>query len=123
MFSRKAFMVSTALAAITFPGAAVAQAAEVQAAAPEAEQESGERIVVTAQKREQVLLDIPQAVSVVGGETLEEQHADNFSDYLKLIPGLQLNQDTPGSGRLVVRGVNTGGVASTVGVYMDETPF
>jgi iron complex outermembrane recepter protein len=60
---------------------------------------------------------------VVGGETLEEQHADEFSDYLKLVPGLNLDQSRPGQGRLVMRGVNTDSVASTVGIYMDETPF
>ena len=82
-----------------------------------------EEIVVTAQKREQTLIDIPQAISVVSGDTLEAHQASNFSDYLKLVPGLQLVQATPGQGRLVMRGVNTGGVASTVAVYMDETPF
>lgn len=82
-----------------------------------------EEIVVTAQKREQTLIDIPQAISVVSGDTLEAYQATNFSDYLKLVPGLQLDQSTPGEGRLVMRGVNTGGVASTVAVYMDETPF
>ena len=92
-------------------------------AAPAAAAKTGEEIVVTAQKREQVLLDVPQSISVVSGKTLEEQHADNFADYLKLVPGLQLNQSTPGQGRLIMRGVNTEGVASTVGVYMDETPF
>jgi outer membrane receptor protein involved in Fe transport len=80
-------------------------------------------IVVTAQKRAQVLLDVPQSVTVVSGKTLEGQHASSFEDYLKLVPGLQLNQDTPGQGRLILRGINTGGVASTVGVYVDETPF
>ncbi|MDT1857492.1 TonB-dependent receptor, partial [Acinetobacter baumannii] len=30
---------------------------------------------------------------------------------------------TPGEGRLVLRGLDTGGVASTVAVYLDETPF
>ena len=54
---------------------------------------------------------------------LERQHATSFQDYLKLVPGLQLSQATPGVGRLVMRGVNTGGVASTVAVYVDETPF
>lgn len=82
-----------------------------------------EDIIVTAQKREQILVDVPQAISVIGGETLERQHATTFQDYLKLVPGLQLNQDTPGQGRLVIRGLNTGGVASTVAVYLDETPF
>ena len=80
-------------------------------------------IVITATKRPQVLLDVPQSVSVVSGGTLEAQHATNFQDYLKLVPGLQLNQDTPGEGRLIIRGVNTGGVASTVSVYVDESPF
>ncbi|MXO60358.1 TonB-dependent receptor [Altererythrobacter salegens] len=84
---------------------------------------SGEEIVVTAEKREQTLLEVPQAVSVVGGEQLEEQHADNFSDYVKLVPGLQMQQARPGETRLVIRGVNTGSVTSTVGIYMDETPF
>ena len=39
------------------------------------------------------------------------------------MPGLSLEQSEPGVGRLVLRGVNTGGVASTVAVYVDETPF
>lgn len=80
-------------------------------------------IVVTAQKRTQLLIDVPQSISVVSGATLEHQQANSFEDYLKLVPGLQLNQSTPGSGRLILRGVNTGGVASTVAVYADETPF
>lgn len=80
-------------------------------------------VVVTAQKREQTLIDVPQSISVVSGSTLEEMQAVTFSDYLKLVPGLQVSQSQPGQGRLVIRGVNTGGVASTVGVYMDETPF
>lgn len=85
--------------------------------------QDNEAIVITATKRPQVLLDVPQSVTVVSGKTLEAQHANNFQDYLKLVPGLQLDQDTPGEGRLILRGINTGGVASTVGVYVDETPF
>ena len=92
-------------------------------ATPGDNQAGPDEIVVTAQKRTQLLVDVPQSISVVGGETLERQQATNFQDYLKLVPGLQLNQDTPGVGRLVLRGVNTGGVASTVAVYVDETPF
>jgi outer membrane receptor protein involved in Fe transport len=82
-----------------------------------------EAIIVTAEKRPQLLIDVPQSVSVVPGADLETQHATNFQDYLKLVPGLQLDQSRPGEGRLIVRGVNTGGVASTVSVYVDESPF
>ena len=87
------------------------------------EDENPAEIIVTAQKRAQLLIDVPQSISVVSGATLEQQNASTFADYLKLVPGLQLNQSTPGQGRLIVRGVNSGGVASTVGIYMDETPF
>lgn len=80
-------------------------------------------IIITAEKRPQILLDVPQSVTVVSGATLEQQHASTFQDYLKLVPGLQIDQSRPGEGRLVLRGVNTGGVASTVSVYVDETPF
>lgn len=104
-------------------GSVFALMATMPAQAQEAGVTGGEDIVVTAQKREQRLIDVPQSVSVVSGEALENIQATNFSDYLKLIPGLQLTQTTPGFGRLVLRGVNTGGVASTVAVYQDETTF
>lgn len=142
MISRSALLISTALTAAALSGAAnaaqqpdtttappvvnpasVTQDPAKAESAPDSASGSGEEIIVTAQKRSQTLIEVPQSISVISGSTLEKQHADNFSDYLKLVPGLQLNQDTPGQGRLVIRGVNTGGVASTVGVYMDETPF
>jgi outer membrane receptor protein involved in Fe transport len=80
-------------------------------------------IIVSAQKRAEALIDVPQSITVVDGDALARQQAQNFQDYLKLVPGLQLTQDTPGVGRLVLRGINTGGIASTVAVYVDETPF
>ena len=86
-------------------------------------EDDSEAIIVTAQKREQVLLEVPQSVTVIGGDTLERQQATNFQDYLSLIPGFSLESDTPGISRITLRGANTGGVASTVAVFMDEVPF
>ena len=80
-------------------------------------------IIVTAQKREQTLIDVPQSVSVVSGVALERNSAQTFQDFLKLVPGLQASQSNPGEARLVLRGINTGGVAATVATYIDETPF
>lgn len=82
-----------------------------------------EEVVVTAQKVEQSLIDVPLSISVVGANDLERTQAVSIQDYAKLVPGLQLTQATPGFGRLTLRGINTGGVASTVGVYVDETSF
>src|SRR3546814_3957979 len=106
--------------ALTGTALALALAAPAALRAQDAEQSEGDEIFVTAQKRAQTLIDVPQSVSVVSGATLEQQGATNFSDYLKNVPSLQLVQGTPGQGRLVLRGVNTGGVASTVSVYVEE---
>ncbi|CAM3270079.1 Outer membrane receptor proteins, mostly Fe transport [Sphingomonas antarctica] len=111
---------SVLLASVALSTPALAQE---DAAALSARDATSPDIIVTAQKREQLLIDVPQSITVVSGDALENQQATNFQDYLKLVPGLQLNQSTPGAGRLVLRGLNTGGVASTVGVYVDETPF
>lgn len=109
-------------------GQAFAQSSEPTIEDPPAQAKDGteapsQEILVTAQRREQLLIDVPQSVSVISGDTLEAVQATNFQDYLKLVPGLTLNQATPGFGRLILRGVNTGGVASTVAVYQDETIF
>ncbi|WP_447752705.1 TonB-dependent receptor [Sphingopyxis fribergensis] len=109
--------------ALTGTALAIVMTSPVAAWAQDGGQDSGEEIVVTAQKRTQTLIDVAQSVSVVSGATLEQQGATSFSDYLKNVPSLQLVQGTPGQGRLVLRGINTGGVASTVAVYVDETPF
>ncbi|MBT0669275.1 TonB-dependent receptor [Novosphingobium profundi] len=85
--------------------------------------EDPSEIIVTAQKRAQTLVDVPQSVSVVTGAALERNSALTFQDYLKLVPGLQVSQSNPGEARVVLRGINTGGATATVATYVDETPF
>ena len=95
--------------------------APVNSTAPQPE--STQDIIVTAQKREQTLLQVPQSISVVSGAALETQQATTFQDYLKLVPGLQLTQSQQGNSRIILRGINAGGVGSAVAVYVDDTPF
>ena len=82
-----------------------------------------QEIIVTAQKRSERLIDVPQSVSVVSAETLQNQHAQRLSDYLTRIPSANIVESQPGSSRIVLRGINTGGVGATVATYIDETPF
>ena len=63
------------------------------------------------------------SVSVLPGESLERQQVDNFQDLVALVPGLSINTNTRGVSRLSLRGINTGGVASTVGIYVNDVPF
>jgi outer membrane receptor protein involved in Fe transport len=82
-----------------------------------------DEIIVTSQKREQALADIPMSITVLAGEALERQQADNFQDLVALIPGFSVASSRRGATRITLRGINTGGVASTVGVSVEEVPF
>ena len=82
-----------------------------------------EEIVVSAQKREQALADIPMSITAISGDVLEQLQADNFQDLVSLIPGFSLNTQRRGVSRVTLRGINTGGVAATVGVYVNDVPF
>lgn len=117
----KALRASCAASAawLAIAGATAAQAQETQAVAAEED----DAIIVTAQRRTQTLIQVPQSVSVVGGETLERQQATSFLDYAALVPGLSITQENPGESRVIVRGINTGSVGSTVSIYLDDTPF
>jgi outer membrane receptor protein involved in Fe transport len=82
-----------------------------------------EEIIVTAQKRTESLADIPMSVTVLGGDVLEHRQIDNFQELVTTVPGFSINSNTRGVTRITLRGINTGGVASTVGVYVDDMPF
>ena len=82
-----------------------------------------EEIVVTAQKRSQTLAEVPMSITVLSGETLERLQADNFQDLVAVIPGFSINSNRRGVSRITLRGINTDGVASTVGVYVNDVPF
>jgi outer membrane receptor protein involved in Fe transport len=83
----------------------------------------GGEVVVTSQKRTGTLLQIPMSITALSSDTIEQQRVENFLDFVPLVPGLSVVTSTPGQTRITLRGINTGGVASTVGVYVDDVPF
>ena len=85
--------------------------------------ESAADIIVTAQWREQALIDVPQSVSVVPGRMLERQQFRSVADFQQLVPGMNVTQLSPGEARIVLRGLNAGSVGSTVTVYLDDIPY
>ena len=82
-----------------------------------------EEVVVTAEKREQNVKDVPQSVTALSGNALDKLRATSFEDYITQVPGAILVSSQPGASRLVLRGINTGGVSSTIATYVDETPY
>lgn len=105
-------------------GAATAAIVASHAQAQEAPvgESAGAEIVVTAQKRDERLIDVPVPVTAVSSDALIKQNLVKLTDYGTRIPGLsvagsQLRQ-------ISLRGINTGGAtAPTVAVTIDDVPI
>lgn len=88
-------------------------------------------IVVTAEKRSEILQNVPATVNVLSSEKLQIEGIDELSDYAKQVPGLALNSNSgtgigggTGLGEAVIRGVSAGQDTSpVVAMYLDNVPF
>lgn len=116
-----ALLASTALPALP---------AVAQDAAPQADTTDGygDDIIVTAQKREENLQDVPISVQVLGTRRLDQLNITNFNQYTALLPSVAFQSSQPGSTTVYMRGVASGGDGNhsgslpSVGVYLDEQP-
>ena len=83
-------------------------------------------IVVTAQRREQSLLDVPIAISAVGGETLATKGITNSANLQSAVPNLQISSPYGSTQpNFSLRGISVANEynsnqASPVGVYLDD---
>ncbi len=99
------------------------------AMAQDAAEDDSDVIVVTAQKREQNLQDVPVAITAIGTEKLEQLQVKEFSDVVKFLPSVTIQQGGPGFAQVYFRGVASGENANhsaslpTVGTYLDELPI
>jgi iron complex outermembrane receptor protein len=87
-----------------------------------------EEIVVTAQKREQNVKDIPVALSVISENKLENYDVKNFDDVARISPSLSIDQGLAPSGNTIrMRGVGTVAFSiaadPSVSVVIDDMPF
>jgi iron complex outermembrane receptor protein len=105
--------------------AATSAAAQTQSTGASKTQEVQE-VVVTAQKREERLVNVPVAITAVTGATLKDMGAKTLSDFTALVPGLQLASQGGGGGQeLVLRGLSTGVQedSALVGEVVDGVPI
>lgn len=78
-------------------------------------------IVVTAQRRSQRLQDVPVAVSVVGGESLQRDNLKSLPDLAARLPSVKITQGAL-TDYLNIRGVGSGnnaGFEQSVGTFVD----
>jgi iron complex outermembrane receptor protein len=89
------------------------------AAQPDPKDQAIEDIVVTAQRRDERLQDVPVAVSVVSGDFIIRNQIRTFQDLGATVPGLVVtNSVNYGSAPLSIRGI--GGANGGGNVFADE---
>lgn len=115
---------AAALACVSFGALCAAPALADTAPASPSVDASPTEIVVTAQKREERLKDIPLSVSAVSGESLERRGIKDAIDLAKAVPALGAYPVSPGQNLLSIRGISGfRGDSALVGTYLDEIPL
>ncbi len=89
-----------------------------------------QEVIVTANRREENLQNVPITIQVLTGETLAKLNATTFDDFVKYLPGVTAHGLGPGQNTIYVRGLGTtmGGLQGSgavgtfpnVAVYLDE---
>ena len=79
-----------------------------------------EEIVVTAHRREQSLLEIPESVSVISGADITRQNIKSLEDVGFQVPNLNLSTRLDGFPNVSVRGLGAFGNTQGVGFYLDD---
>ncbi len=108
--------------AIVLPGTAFAQDA------PADEDRAETEIIVTAQRKEERLRDVPISITALGSAKLEEANVQSFEDYAKLLPSVSFQSFGPSQSQIFFRGVSSGGDGLHIGplptssMYIDEIP-
>ena len=81
-------------------------------------------IIVTANKREQTLQEIPIAVSVTSAATIEQAQIRDVADLQSVVPSLKVDQlQSSANTNFIIRGfgngANNAGIEPSVGVFID----
>jgi len=131
-FARFSLLLTTALAGLP----AAANAADVAADAAQETSSVGtgasdqaEEIVVTARRRQEASQNVPLAISVVGGEHLDNTGAFNVGRLQQLTPTLQFYTSNPRNSAVNIRGLGApfgltnDGIEQGVGIYVDDVYY
>lgn len=79
--------------------------------------------MVTANKREENIQEVPSSVSAINDVELDNLHATQLTNYAPYVPGFQVNSGgAPGETQIALRGLAALQAGSSVSTYIDETP-
>ena len=80
-----------------------------------------EEVVVTAQKREQSLQDVPISITAISGERIQDAAINSFNDLDNYIPNFQVSENAIATS-ITMRGISVGANQSfeqSVGTFVD----
>jgi outer membrane receptor protein involved in Fe transport len=102
----------------TPPASATAESYEIQ------------EVVVTAQRREESIQNVPITIQAVTGEELQQLNVSSFEDLIKYTPNVTTSANGPGAGNIFMRGLSSGGSGNqsqsttapfpNVALYLDD---
>lgn len=100
------------------PVGAIAQTTTLKAPAEDTELDE---VIVTAQHREQRLIDVPITINTLGSEELARRGVSNIQDLSFAVPGMINVVTGMAQNRVMLRGIGEGGGNfPLVGIYLDE---
>ncbi len=89
-----------------------------------------QEVIVSANRREENLQNVPITIQVLTGEMLAKLNATSFDDFVKYLPAVTAHGVGPGQSDIYVRGLGTAstgiqgsgfsGILPNVAVYLDE---
>lgn len=83
-----------------------------------------EEIIVTAQKVEERLRDVPMSITAMTARDLQALGATQFLDFANTVPSLNFTSNGVGQTQVNLRGITSGyNVSPTVGIYVDDVPY
>ena len=117
---RSATLAAVSISALSLAGPVFAQAT----ATPETDDRDGiAEIIVTAQRREESLQDVPLSITAITGEELRNADIRDITRLEQTVPGLRIGRSGP-AGRPAIRGVYSETIQANsdprIGFYIDE---
>ncbi len=85
-----------------------------------------DEVVVTSQRREERLQDVPISISAYSQAAMDQQGIRSIDDISRLTPGITFSHGTnfnSESSNITIRGIESNAGAATTGVYVDDTPI
>ena len=100
--------------------AGAADTLEAEVSGAETDSEVVYEILVTARKREESLLEIPESVTAISGDDINRRNLKGLEDIGFQVPNLNLSTRLDGFPNVSIRGLGSFGNTQGVGFYLDD---